>query len=432
LTDRSVEVVGPEVVGSFHVTGADVDYGVIGAIERAGGRYEIHVMDLLSALVRPDDVCLDVGANIGVLTIVLARLCRDGSVYAFEPGTSSYEYLARNVVAAGATNVTTEPLALSDVTGTLTLHMNATHPGGAHLGVPDAHEKTHETVRVSRLDDWVKEQGLDRIDVVKLDIEGAELLALDGATDVLERLRPTLVVECNPVALRRFQDAAADALVERLRSVYGTVYYVDGAVLERLRTPEQAAAALAQHGIIDLVCGPRADAIAPEPPVPTTTDRARATARRMIAHSEQLERAVAQVRRRARRRRMVTSYVHEPAYEARFSINRLVATHLTTMSIPVAIRNTSEFWYSSTFAEHPICASYHWLDENGVAIERDGIRTFLREPLGPGQATIVDLMVAMPERPGFYTLVFALVQEAFAWFDDLDPGLGIPLPVVIR
>ena len=102
------------------------------------------------------------------------------------------------------------------------------------------------------------------------------------------------------------------------------------------------------------------------------------------------------------------------------------------MRVPITIRNTSYALYSSTFRNHPVCASYHWLDEQGATVERDGIRTFFAKPLRPGAKTVVDLLVAMPETPGSYTLVFSLVQEAFAWFDDLVPELGIPLPVVIR
>ena len=67
----------------------------------------------------PTDVCLDVGANIGVMSLLLARLCPDGEVYAFEPGATSCDYLRRNVRDNELGNVHVENLGLYDVTDTL-------------------------------------------------------------------------------------------------------------------------------------------------------------------------------------------------------------------------------------------------------------------------------------------------------------------------
>ncbi len=126
------------------------------------------------------------------------------------------------------------------------------------------------------------------------------------------------------------------------------------------------------------------------------------------------------------------NFVHSPSYSARFDVNRLVATHTTTMELPVVVRNTGVDWFSSTFPNHPVCASYRWKRADGDLVEADGIRTFFRDPLGPGQQAELRLLVAIPDTPGEYVLEFALVQEAFAWFDDLRGDLTVRLPVTVR
>ncbi len=423
--DKCVQVLAPGGGAPLSITGSADDFGVVGAIERAGGNYEPQVMHLLGRAVRRADTCLDIGANIGILTLALARLAPDGRVFAFEPGDTSYAYLTRNVADNDAANTVTEQLGAYDVTGTLTLQTSASHPGGAYIADTDAHESASERVPVTRLDDWVDRRGLDRVDVIKMDIEGAELRALAGAQKTLGRFHPFLVVECNPVALKRFQNADANALVDALRSMYGKVFFIDGFDVRELVSAEQAQRALELHGIIDLVCGDRARELA-------ITTNAAGTARRARAIAGRLRRAATRRFRPADAKSPVLNFVHDPSYEARFSINRLVATKKTTVVLPVSVRNTGHEWFSSTFPNHPICASYHWRSADGALAEADGIRTFFRDPLGPGESTVLDLVVAIPEQVGEFTLEFALVQEAFAWFDDLRPELTLRLPVIVR
>ena len=420
--DKSVRVTTPGGGAALSVTGSADDFGVIGAIERAGGAYEPQVMGFLARLVRPSDVCVDIGANIGVLTLLLSRLASEGQVFAFEPGDASFTYLQKNIADNGAANVVVEKLGVYDVTDTLTLQVEASHPGGAYLAKTDAHEVTSESVSVTRLDDWACAHALARIDVIKLDIEGAEVRALDGAHDVLTKFRPALIVECNPVALRRFQGLKAEDLITRLRSIYGSLFFLDGSVVRELSSIAHAQKALEAHGIIDLVCGDRVEALTAAPP----------PSNRVYRLPRRVRGAARSVRNHARPSEPPVNFVHAPSYEARFDVNRLVAQSGTTMTLPVSIHNTGDAWFSSTFPNHPVCASYRWRTPDGTVYERDGIRTFFRRPLGPGEATVVQLVVAMPATPGEYVLEFALVQEAFAWLDDLRPELTVRLPVAVR
>ena len=97
-------------------------------------------------------------------------------------------------------NATTVRAALGASAGTVTLAVAPEgHEGqntvGPQVANPNIEPTAHESVQLTTLDDLVSEYGLDRVDVVKLDVEGSEASALDGARAVLERDRPLLLIE---------------------------------------------------------------------------------------------------------------------------------------------------------------------------------------------------------------------------------------------
>ena len=147
---------------------------------------------------------------------------------------------------------------------------------------------------------------LARVDVIKLDIEGAELRVLDGARKTLERFRPVLVVECNPVALERFQNASASVLVETLRAVYGRVFFIAGTSLHEITSDEQIERELRRHGIVDLVCGARAELMVARTPRPSAQELKRALA-------PQLRRAAARLLNRRNHAPLALNFVHSPS-----------------------------------------------------------------------------------------------------------------------
>ena len=163
--------------------------------------YEPHLTALLLSEVRSDDVVLDIGAHIGIHALVIAGAA--GQVFAFEPASDSAERIERAAADNQITNLTVVRAAVSDQAGELELRADR------WLGVKDAGVRSRfaegpvvQTVPTIRLDDWAADQ--PRVDMVKLDIEGSELLALRGMRGTLSRLRPRLVVlEMNPVQMQR-------------------------------------------------------------------------------------------------------------------------------------------------------------------------------------------------------------------------------------
>ncbi len=169
------------------------------------GVYEPHVRECFAAILEPGAVYFDVGAHIGFHALFAAhRVGKDGRVFAFEADPRIYERLARNLSqfpGARATNA-----AVWDRTGSLTFERSSTRNEsgwGTVSAVRDFGTGEHVEVPSVALDDWCRDQRLDRWDAMKLDAEGSELAVLRGAQSSLDQFRPALILEINTVVLEQ-------------------------------------------------------------------------------------------------------------------------------------------------------------------------------------------------------------------------------------
>ena len=152
-----------------------------------------------------DSVFIDVGANIGSFSLVAAKILSKGTgqVIAFEPSEYHVERLAGNIKLNGFENISLNRLGLSDTAGKHALYVprsgsGLTNTGGATIFRDEdtpSEKLVMEEVELVRLDDFAAEHGITHVDVMKLDIEGAELRALKGSLRLLTRLRPTVLME---------------------------------------------------------------------------------------------------------------------------------------------------------------------------------------------------------------------------------------------
>ncbi|KIL97719.1 methyltransferase FkbM family domain protein [Paramagnetospirillum magnetotacticum MS-1] len=181
----------------------------VGFISR---EYEPEVQFLMRKLVRPDHIVLDIGANVGVHTTLLARLAHQGHVYAFEPVDEMAERNSLNCSLNGIRNVTLVRCGLGDTDGELEMNVNVS--GGGYEGTSSFLATSHIAERpadyvsrklpVRRLDDVVAELGITgRIGFIKMDTEGFEPLIIDGGRRTLAEHRPALIVEAHSTRLAR-------------------------------------------------------------------------------------------------------------------------------------------------------------------------------------------------------------------------------------
>jgi len=196
-------------------------------------------------------VFVDVGANEGLYSVFAAK--RAETVLSIEPSSREFERLRANLELNNLTNVRARKLALSNQSGEAVLHVSGYEHEGqntlgefSYLGVELSYK---ERVPLKRLDDLIEEEGLKKIDIIKLDIEGAEFLALEGAPKTLRTSRPLLLLELFDSALRR-QGSSAAEVVALLKSFNYEIYAFDqnsGRPLKKERYSEVSENVVAAH-----------------------------------------------------------------------------------------------------------------------------------------------------------------------------------------
>ena len=171
------------------------------------GTYEPGVVQGLEELVQPGWTAVDVGANIGYFTLLMAnRVGPQGKVIAFEPLAENFKILKENIQLNDHRNVVAENLALMSRTGRIELR-SAT-PGAitwvASVKIDQNSAVESQSVEAVTLDEYVQRKGIAKVDFLKIDVEGAEASVLEGATSVLDRDKPILLIEMHE--LDRFKD----------------------------------------------------------------------------------------------------------------------------------------------------------------------------------------------------------------------------------
>jgi FkbM family methyltransferase len=256
------------------------DISVSAALIASAGVWEPHVQRFMAGLVKPDWVCADIGANIGVHTLSLAALACQGKVYAFEADPANFAVLLRNTseLRPPAGEIEALHLALWERTGSLTtggadevagcsfVADGAIEAGeierrlraviGAEaLSGTELHVRRSEVHAVA-LDDWA--ESLARLDFIKLDVEGAEAWVVRGADRTIRRHRPVLLVEYNPACAATYFHQPADGLYHELKSRFHSIHAMeeDGSLTMVADWDALQARLQAGKGWEDLVCLP--------------------------------------------------------------------------------------------------------------------------------------------------------------------------------
>jgi len=175
------------------------------------GYYSTDIVALLKTVLQPGMVVIDVGANIGEITLVAAqRVGETGSVIAVEPVNGIADRLAEHVRINDLGQVTIVREALGSTgRGGVPIYASCgqdvsdEHQGLASLYGEREGQEPIEYVNVTSLDETAASLDLSRVDLIKIDIEGGELACLQGAENVLRRFRPMLIVEVQEFSARQ-------------------------------------------------------------------------------------------------------------------------------------------------------------------------------------------------------------------------------------
>jgi FkbM family methyltransferase len=178
-------------------------------------QHHLELIPILRPVLPEDGVVFDVGAHAGQMAKLFALMAPNGKVFAFEPGAYALAILRPMLKIRGRGRIAVEPIAFGAKPGTLTLStpikrsgslgFGLSHLGqGAEGGKVFSHEVTVETI-----DRYVAAKGLNRLDLIKADIEGWEMQLLLGAPETLARLRPVVFLEVVDSYLARAGDSRA-------------------------------------------------------------------------------------------------------------------------------------------------------------------------------------------------------------------------------
>jgi len=211
LPQLMLQICFRHVHGKAHVTNfdgnLDLDLSLSDHMQRRifwTGYYNRRMVVLFDHMLRPGMTVIDVGANIGEISMTAAkRVGKTGHVIAFEPVDAIADQLQANATRNHLDQITIVRTGLSDIPAD-----NVPVYASCGQGIPD--DEHHglgslfggakgapelQRVPITTLDIWLAAHPIDRIDLVKIDIEGAELPCLKGAEGALRRFRPVLIVE---------------------------------------------------------------------------------------------------------------------------------------------------------------------------------------------------------------------------------------------
>jgi FkbM family methyltransferase len=172
------------------------------------GHHSTAVANVLKKHLRPYMTFVDVGANLGELTLLAAKRLVKGRVLAFEPVPQIFSQLSRNVTLNNLSRVELFNIGLFDKTGSLPMYRKEDiNFGTINEGVPSlfstGNDPQEVTVPLRRFDEVARECGLERLDVMKIDVEGAEMMVLRGAECFVKRYRPLIITELSEANFQR-------------------------------------------------------------------------------------------------------------------------------------------------------------------------------------------------------------------------------------
>lgn len=160
------------------------------------GEYEVFCTKIIEKHIGAGDICLDVGANIGWFTTLFSKLVGNrGEVHAFEPVPETFDLLKENVALnESAANVFLNNFALGDEEKTSDIHIFENMPmGHSSLAAKAGQNSVTVSAQLKTLDSYLRERKIERVDFVKVDIEGAEMMFLSGAGKLFEQATPPVI-----------------------------------------------------------------------------------------------------------------------------------------------------------------------------------------------------------------------------------------------
>lgn len=383
---------------SYHVF-SDDSY-----LSTRGKTFEPNMVRLFASLIQGTDIVADIGANIGLTSLLFQQIANE--VYAFEPSPSTYRILTENLRENGIVKVHAFNIGLGEKETQATITFSEKNRSGGFVSGkirPDAGHQT-ESINIDTLDHFFADR-TPLPSILKIDVEGFEKYVIEGGLHLLESTQPTVVLEMNHFCLNVLQRITIPDFLDFMRKTFAYLYAVDSdnCSIADCHNEDSAYMVMYEHVVKgrfpNLVAGFDGN-------LKSKLDTVAATGRRLRAAANRIQSMEG------------TEPLSNPAGIIKVCIDFEKVRAGETIELPIQVVNQNiETWCS--FGKHPVLLSYHWLDADGKMYIYDGIRTELEGGrLEHGETIDQSMTLTVPDEIGAFTLILTLVQEQVCWFED--------------
>ena len=157
------------------------------------GEFSYLEAKIFEQICKAGDVVIEVGANIGAHTLYLSKLVGNGYVFAFEPQRLVFQNLCANLAINSISNVFAYQEAISNGNGTIIIPECNFKENNNFGGINIENTKNGTTVNRQKLDNFLNK--IDRLKLLKIDVEGMEILVIKGAKELIKKFRPIIYIE---------------------------------------------------------------------------------------------------------------------------------------------------------------------------------------------------------------------------------------------
>ncbi len=193
-------------------------------------KFEIDELNYIKSQLNDDAVFFDIGANIGFFSLIMASKSKGIQVHAFDPIKINICLLSTSIEINGFTNITVNQTCVGDYDGVIEFSVSS---DSAYSSIFDSGRKTEINkieLPITTLDSYVKNKGIHKIDFIKIDVEGAEKLVIEGADTIFSTLslRPKcMMVELCDINLKAFKTSVKEIIDLMVKKDYQPFIIVD-------------------------------------------------------------------------------------------------------------------------------------------------------------------------------------------------------------
>ena len=177
------------------------------------GSYEKEAFFLLNDHLQLDDVVFDIGANLGYFSMYFSKKSNLGRIYSFEPIPQSKKLLDKHLEINNISNVSTFQLGVSATEAEIEFTNSKNLAANTYKRESPIFEKTSKLlVKTTTIDEFVKSEKINRLDFLKIDVEGAELDVLNGAKTTLKEFSPKILLATHDCHIKGVKDKCVNLL----------------------------------------------------------------------------------------------------------------------------------------------------------------------------------------------------------------------------